>query len=905
FDTNLDEYLLEMAPFGSEAYTLLARGIVPISNAILARLDPESMINGAYLLRLTGKDISGRSTEVIRLIEIDSQTKLEAFTYRITDLDVTLNGVPVKITRNYSSLSAEVSGSFGKGWNLLGAEPMIETNVIPTGEEALGRFNPFSLNTRAYVTLPDGHRCGFTFTPKPISFGGKTFYLPSWTPDLDSNGYELSSSKTYLELVEGKFYQIGTGLPYNPASGRFLGFDWLIQAPDGTRYGYDTEEGLREIVDQEGRVLIWSDSGIIALNGERIGFEKDHSGDILSITTSDGQEVRYSYDQSGNLIQVNNIQSGERTVYGYNTNIPNLISEIVEVDRGRGQAIEYDDCGKLVAIHPIGHVLGFSREFLGSVVEDSLNPGEVDHFAIILNESEISSTNIDSVTIGLEVIGLNGFNPGTVSIFGQTSQLSKVESGRSLSLINLNKGGPYVIEVRGDEGKSGSYQLKIYLPGDVNADFKVDGFDEAVLSNAIGSSQGDPRYVFSADADRDGDVDLTDKDLLSGNFGFIANHAPVVTDGSARTLAGFPMDIDLSYFVSDLDGFYQGIGISNVEHGRIVLFDHGKKARFIPEDNFIGKASFNFWADDGSLISNLGTISIDVVSVDFKHLHLAKRDLLLMPGQSEIITVLGELPDGEMINLPSNLIQFTSTDPSIAIVSESGTIYGLAEGSATILIMAGGLLTATPVTVGAPPMVGPLEFFPMSYALTVGEQRRFIVREQIDDLHVVERQAEFYLENPMIGALTEDGLFTATGLGETRVTMIFKGKSEVGTLTVVSPSIGSGSLGADGGIIVSHGGGALIFGPNTLSENTSINLTDINEDSLPYDLPFGFDFAGAIQVDLNGKLTNENLALGFQMPAPDDAKPGDILWLFRPGKIQIEPGVFHDSWELLDRMVVG
>ncbi|MEM2990941.1 MAG: YncE family protein, partial [Halobacteria archaeon] len=41
------------------------------------------------------------------------------------------------------------------------------------------------------------------------------------------------------------------------------------------------------------------------------------------------------------------------------------------------------------------------------------------------------------------------------------------------------------------------------------------------------------------------------------------------------------------------------------------------------------------------------------------------------------------------------------------------------------------------------------------------------------------------------------------------------------------------------------------------------------------------------------------------MPAPDDAKPGDILWLFRPGKIQIEPGVFHDSWELLDRMVVG
>jgi hypothetical protein len=58
-----------------------------------------------------------------------------------------------------------VAGTFGFGWQLAGADANITSNVTPTGSESSGLFTPLRAGSRVYLTLPDGRRVGFTFTP--------------------------------------------------------------------------------------------------------------------------------------------------------------------------------------------------------------------------------------------------------------------------------------------------------------------------------------------------------------------------------------------------------------------------------------------------------------------------------------------------------------------------------------------------------------------------------------------------------------------------------------------------------------------------------------------------------------------------------------------------------------------
>ena len=65
----------------------------------------------------------------------------------------------------------------------------IQTSVLPTGQESLGVYNPFQQDTRVYLTLPDGRRVGFTFSPEKHDLPGVTYYTPAYQADagLDYN----------------------------------------------------------------------------------------------------------------------------------------------------------------------------------------------------------------------------------------------------------------------------------------------------------------------------------------------------------------------------------------------------------------------------------------------------------------------------------------------------------------------------------------------------------------------------------------------------------------------------------------------------------------------------------------------------------------------------------------------
>src|SRR5207245_1907019 len=258
-DTNLDGWRLERARLGTDAFVLLASGETPVAGA-LASLGPGRLANGFYRLRLSATDMSGRSSSAEIVVEVSAAAKPAQYARAETDLTVTLGGVSLEVVRAYDSLERDRAQSFGFGWRLALRDFALETDLPPTGRETLGVFNPFRSGTRLQLTLPDGRRVGFTFTPEEHQLPGLTFFTPAFVAD-PGVGWTLHSADAKLTLAGNRFYDLGTGRPYNPASGEFAGPQYTLTAPHGTRYHARVGQGVEAILAPGGARLSVSDSG--------------------------------------------------------------------------------------------------------------------------------------------------------------------------------------------------------------------------------------------------------------------------------------------------------------------------------------------------------------------------------------------------------------------------------------------------------------------------------------------------------------------------------------------------------------------------------------------------------------------------------------------------------------------
>ena len=175
-DGNLDSWRLDIAARGSDDFRLIASGEAAL-DGVLAAFDARAHADGLYTLRLSARDISGR-TSVSRIdVEIDTGSKHGHYQRSDTDLVVDLGGMSFALTRQYDSLEASVPGAFGWAWGLSGSDIRIETDVPLSGREHLGVYEAFDDSTRLWVTLPNGERAGFSFAP-----AGRDYRQPALPP---------------------------------------------------------------------------------------------------------------------------------------------------------------------------------------------------------------------------------------------------------------------------------------------------------------------------------------------------------------------------------------------------------------------------------------------------------------------------------------------------------------------------------------------------------------------------------------------------------------------------------------------------------------------------------------------------------------------------------------------------
>lgn len=348
-DDNLVSYTLAVAAADGGDFTEIASGTTPVVNGRLGRFDPTLLQNDAYILRLTAVDAAGNVSVDEQRISVRGNLKVGEFKLSFIDVNVPVLGVPILVARTYSSLDAAREQSLGFGWQLTVQDVDLRTNVPKTGDEADGVFNPFFQNARVYVTLPGGHREGFSFRPKVrFNLFGLTLYRPEFVPDAGVTSQLTVDPFDLVATSSGEFFGMAAGgLPYNPADSAFGG-KYLLTTKEGLKYEIDGQSGdLRNVTTPPGDTLSFSTDQITSNSGVTVTLARDLRGRITSVTDPDGGTVRYAYDATGDLTKVTD-RTGNVTRFEYSSSRPHYLEKIIDPLGRTGARVEYDADGRIV-----------------------------------------------------------------------------------------------------------------------------------------------------------------------------------------------------------------------------------------------------------------------------------------------------------------------------------------------------------------------------------------------------------------------------------------------------------------------------------------------------------------------------------------------------------------------------
>ncbi len=537
-DSNLASWTLEIATPSDPNFTTLATGRATVSDSTLAQLVPANLANGVYQLLLTASDLSGNTTQTQTQIEINTPTKANDNVVTDADVSVNLDGTTVLIERTYDPLMSGGTGDFGYGWTFVNRETDLQTDVPATGQEDVGIYNPFRDGTSVYLTLPTGSRVQFKFAPVSFLIDGQTFYHPAWQAGSGVT-YTLASTSDVLTKAGNRYYDLASGLPYNPADPFFSGPSYTLTGPDGTRYYLDGQGNITGEVTPTGAQLYISNSGITAANGATIQFLRNAQGFITSILTPNGQLITYQYAASGDLVAMQNVTTGGSQRYGYDLSVPHLLVSAV---RSNGDSVLIQPGTTTSSF--IQRDLGSPAEFSGTTINNTLAAGTTNLFSFRFDQSELDSTATGTVILRVLVQGTDGvFVPGVPTIAGVSPSSVNVRGSIVVALFDISQPGLYVVTISGAKPTTtGNYSLNLTVAGDLNGDGFVNGTDSALLTAALGSTAGSSNYSLAADINGDGVVNAADTLLLDADFGFHATPAPTLTTPPAQP--AFDLDVN-------------------------------------------------------------------------------------------------------------------------------------------------------------------------------------------------------------------------------------------------------------------------------------------------------------------------------------------------------------------------
>ena len=254
------------------------------------------------------------------------QLKMGDFTLSFEDLRVPGFTFPISILRKYDTKRPQ-SGDFGLGWTLGYSDVNVRLDV----------------NKNAFVTLPDGRRVNFKYTPQcaaPSLIGCFLIYNTLYTP---------------APGVYDKLENLDCPQTISFGASALCGFDafraevWKLTTKEGLKY--TIARGV--VTRMEDRVGNWMDispNGVRTNFGRDVTFERDSAGRITRVNEPGGTaSLRYEYDTRGRLVRSTDV-GGQATSFFYeHSSLPHYLTRIVDPLGRAVLRMVFDSQGRLIA----------------------------------------------------------------------------------------------------------------------------------------------------------------------------------------------------------------------------------------------------------------------------------------------------------------------------------------------------------------------------------------------------------------------------------------------------------------------------------------------------------------------------------------------------------------------------
>jgi YD repeat-containing protein len=639
---------LEIAPLSGGAWTTLAERELDgqgLEGALdLASLDPATLPNGAYQLRLRAWDLGGRTAEITSSVLVEASRKsLHQATG--TDAVFQLGDHAFALSRNLPT--AALGGAELGNWRL----PLLDGQLRSDqgGLTSLDTVAPWSEGARVWLEMPESPSqanapqmsLSFRLETRSESLSGAAGSPLVWRPVFDSSqGWSLeahdgdASQPVRLQRQGQRLFQQGTGLPWIPQG-------YTLTAPDGSRYSLDASGKVEALRFSDGQQWLISDAGIVPVGASdpalRVEFVRDSLGRIVRVSgpgvnaageqEAGGSSLAYRYDEQGRLVMA-------RSLYGGSTEA----------------ALGYHADGRLIQ-EPIAAYLGTAAQWQGSGAQarnswrGTLTGSEPLNLSFVVRGSEIASTvktpgASGAVLLAVETSGASA----QLSAVGATVLGSALQGGRSVTLLRTSEAGLKLLSLRG----SGEVELRVSVAGDLDRDGDVDGADSDAWEAAAKAGNT------LVDLDGDGNTNSSDRQLLYANYGWQANQGPVPVaqpEGPAlKTHTDLSARRSLDTLAVDVEGDALFWRVLSASHGQARLGDDGHTLLFSPEAGYSGQAQILVQADDGYAASAPIELSVQVSGAKLLAIHLQPLPSL-RPGQSAVVRALGDFEDVAQVDL--------------------------------------------------------------------------------------------------------------------------------------------------------------------------------------------------------------------------------------------------------------
>ena len=386
-DDNLASWVLEYAPAGSDDWVEISSGTNPVTDGLLGQIDVGLMSDDFYRFRLTANDYNQSSSTWIEC-KVNDPVKLGRFSITYEDLSLPAMGMTLNIRRTYDS-TRKAKGDFGIGWTL-------DMKTAEIREDA---------SHNVFVTLPDGRRVAFAFTPVQMSpwfpFYEARFTAPPGVFD------ELDFVGNHMVVFSG-----GDWYFFLDSAGKFDPDTYILTTKQGITYTIGQDLGVTRIEDRNSNYLEIKENGIISSCGRNVVFTRDGEGRIVSIVDPIGNQLTYTYDANGDLIQYED-QDNNTIKYSYindhylldiedpngnkpirNEYYPDGRLSVHEGSAGNRTTYTYDVANNTETVtNPRGHSTTYRYNEMGKVLEVTDPLGTSTLYTYDGDGNELSVTN--------------------------------------------------------------------------------------------------------------------------------------------------------------------------------------------------------------------------------------------------------------------------------------------------------------------------------------------------------------------------------------------------------------------------------------------------------------------------------------------------------------------------------